>query len=216
MIYASSHQPSIVIVDYGVGNTYSVSNAVRALGYKKLKISSNETDIMAADSLILPGVGAFAVCAANLRARQLDRILQEAVHGKGTPILGICVGMQLMATESEENGTHAGLGWIPGKVVRLNPPDGAAVPHVGWNDVTASSGSPLFARTPESSNFYFDHSYEFVCAAPLDAIAHCTYGKPLVAAISRGKVFGVQFHPEKSQVTGLKMFRGFFNMVAEC
>lgn len=216
MIYASGHQPRIVIVDYGVGNTYSVFNAIRALRYKKLKISADEADIMAADALILPGVGAFATCAANLRARHLDGILQEAVHGKGVPILGICVGMQLMATESAENGTHAGLGWIPGRVVRLDPPGGAAVPHVGWNNVTAYSGSPLFSRTPERSNFYFDHSYEYICDSPVDGIAHCTYGKPVVAAIARGKVFGVQFHPEKSQLAGLKMFRGFFNMVAEC
>lgn len=189
---------------------------MHTLGYKKLKISAEEADIKAADALILPGVGAFAACATNLRARRLDIILQEAVHVKGVPILGICVGMQLMATESEENGNHAGLGWIPGRVVRLDPPSGESVPHVGWNDVTPNSESPLFALTPDQPHFYFDHSYEYVCDARGDAIAHCTYGKPVVAAISRGKVFGVQFHPEKSQVVGLKMFRGFFNMVAEC
>jgi imidazole glycerol-phosphate synthase subunit HisH len=216
VIQTSQAQPSIVIVDYGVGNTYSVSNAVQALGYKRLKISADEKEIMSADALVLPGVGAFATCAANLRERYLDVILQEAVHGKDKPILGICVGMQLMATESEENGIHLGLDWIPGRVVRLAPPDGKDVPHVGWNDVESSSSSQLFARTPDWTNFYFDHSYEYVCDAKSDIVAYCDYGKPIVAAISRRNIFGVQFHPEKSQMAGLKMFRSFFNMVASC
>ena len=189
---------------------------MHTLGYKRVKISADEADIKVADALILPGVGAFAACAKNLRARRLDVILEGAVHSKGIPILGICVGMQLMATESEENGNNPGLGWIPGRVVHLDPSGGESVPHVGWNEVITNSDSPLFARVPDLPNFYFDHSYEYVCETQSDAIAHCTYGKPVVAAISRGKVFGVQFHPEKSQLVGLKMLRSFFNMVAAC
>ena len=209
-------QPNIVIVDYGVGNTFSVSNVMRKLDYKKIRISANAREIIEADALILPGVGAFGACAANLRERHLDDILEEAVLGRHVPILGICVGMQLMATVGEENGQHSGLNWIPGRVVRLEPPGGEAVPHVGWNDVATTFDSPLFARTKDRSNFYFDHSYEYICDEQSDVIGLCDYGKPVVAAISRGKIFGVQFHPEKSQVEGLKLFRGFFNMVQEC
>lgn len=216
MISLPSKQPRIVIVDYNGGNTYSVLNALRKLKYNKILISANAKEIELADALILPGVGAFGQCVSNLRERHLDSILDEAVNGKGKPILGICVGMQLMATESEENGIHSGLNWIPGKVIRLAPSEVTAVPHVGWNDVTSKVSSSLLARTQKGSNFYFDHSYEYICNVQNDAIAYCDYGKPVVAAISRGKIFGVQFHPEKSQEAGLKIFRSFFDMVATC
>ena len=106
--------------------------------------------------------------------------------------------------------------FLVGLIVRLAPPDGKNVPHVGWNDVKPSLNSQLFARTPDLTNFYFDHSYEYVCDSKSDIIAYCDYGKPVVAAISRKNIFGVQFHPEKSQMAGLKMFRSFFNMVASC
>ncbi len=208
-------QPHIVIVDYGVGNTHSVWNAISALGYRKLKISAAEKEIHAADALILPGVGAFEACANNLRERHLDAILGEAVLVRRKPILGICVGMQLMASVSEENGVHAGLDWIPGRVVRLEPPSGYPVPHVGWNDVRVQRESPLFSRTPAAPNFYFDHSYHYLCD-PGDVAARCDYGIEVTAAIARDNIFGVQFHPEKSQTNGLKLFRGFFNSVTQC
>ncbi len=208
-------QPSIVIVDYGVGNTHSVWNAIKVLGYRKLKITSAEKEIRAADALLLPGVGAFEACVKNLRTRHLDMILHEAVLIQKKPILGICVGMQLMATVSEENGTHTGLNWIPGRVVKLNLPLGYAVPHVGWNDIRSYSKGVLFTRTPESPNFYFDHSYHYQCDAEF-VTAQCDYGLQVTAAISRENIHGVQFHPEKSQANGLKLFRGFFNAVAQC
>jgi glutamine amidotransferase len=208
-------QPKIVIVDYDVGNIHSVWNAVAGLGYRKLQISAAEKDIHAADALILPGVGAFDACARNLRERHLDTILNEAVLVRKKPILGICVGMQLMATTSDENGVHKGLDWIPGQVIKLDLPAEYSVPHVGWNDVRLIRQSVLFSRTTEAPNFYFDHSYHYRCD-PSFVTACCDYGFQVTAAIERENIHGVQFHPEKSQTNGLKLFRGFFNAVARC
>lgn len=204
--------PKIVIVDYGVGNTYSVSNAISSLGYKKLTISDKESVIKGADALILPGVGAFEACANNLKERRLDKILNEEVLAKKKPILGICVGMQLMATNSEENGLHDGLNWIEGKVIKLELPPEFAVPHVGWNNVSFTQADPLFNRNADESNFYFDHSYYFNCAEKFVA-ASADYGIKVTAAVQHENIFGVQFHPEKSQTNGLKLFRSFFNSI---
>jgi glutamine amidotransferase len=209
------NQPRIVLVDYGTGNTHSVSNAIQALGYRKLKISGSAEDIGNADVLILPGVGAFDACARNLREHGLVEVLNEAVMGRKKPILGICVGMQLMATSSEENGLHEGLDWIPGKVLKLDVPEGYAVPHVGWNDLQVSRPSALFTRTDAAPNFYFDHSYHFQCEERF-ITAQAGYGVPVTAAVERENIYGVQFHPEKSQTSGLKLFRGFFNAVGRC
>jgi glutamine amidotransferase len=208
-------QPSIVIVDYGVGNTHSVWNAITDLGYRKLKISSDEKDITNADVLILPGVGAFDACVRNLRERHLDPILNEAVLARKKPILGICVGMQLMATTSEENGLHTGLDWIPGRVEKLDLPLDYAVPHVGWNDICVHQPSALFSKTSQSPNFYFDHSYHYQCDARFVS-AHCDYGVQVTAAVEYENIHGVQFHPEKSQNNGLKLFRGFFDAASRC
>jgi glutamine amidotransferase len=209
------NQPNIVIVDYGVGNTQSVWNTIKALGYRKLNISADEKDICHADVLILPGVGAFDACVKNLRERHLDVILHEAVLVQKKPILGICVGMQLMATMSEENGEHEGLNWIPGRVIKLDLSADYAVPHVGWNDIRHPPQSTLFARTPELPHFYFDHSYHYQCDNEY-ITAQCDYGVQVTAAIERENIHGVQFHPEKSQTNGLKLFRGFFNAVTSC
>jgi len=201
-------QPVIIIVDYGIGNTFSVSNAISALGYHKHKISSTESDILDADALILPGVGSFEACASNLRERQLDSVLNEAVLARSKPILGICVGMQLMATSSEENGLHVGLDWIPGRVVKLALPEKFAVPHVGWNDVRPRTSDRLFSRTSESPNFYFDHSYHYQCDSAL-VTAECEYGIPINAAIQKNNIYGVQFHPEKSHRFGMQILKNF-------
>ncbi|MDL2143324.1 imidazole glycerol phosphate synthase subunit HisH [Flavobacterium tructae] len=203
---------NIVIVDYGVGNTNSVSNAIKYIGYNKLIISDNESVINNADVLILPGVGAFEEAVNNLRARNLDQILNEQVLEKKKPILGICVGMQLMATLSEENGIHNGLNWIEGKVRKLQLPKEFAVPHVGWNDVTVNNIKPIFDRNADKSNFYFDHSYYYDCD-PVYVSAYCDYHIKVTAAIQKDNIFGVQFHPEKSQTNGLKLFRDFFNSI---
>lgn len=208
-------QPSIVIIDYDVGNTFSVANAVRVLGYTRLKVSADVGVIQSADALILPGVGAFAACAENLRARGLDRVLNEEVLGRKKPILGICVGMQLMATASEENGLHPGLDWVKGRVVKLSPGNNLRVPHVGWNDIQMREANPLFNNLSESPNFYFDHSYHFLPEGG-DVSAVCVYGAAVTAVINRQNIFGVQFHPEKSQNNGLRLFRNFFNLVRPC
>jgi glutamine amidotransferase len=203
---------NIVIIDYGVGNTYSVSNAIKYLGYKKLMVSNIEKEIREADALILPGVGAFDEATRNLKARNLIEVLNEEVLGKGKPILGICLGMQLLASASEENGFHEGLNWIEGRVKKLELPNGFAVPHVGWNDVTCNFSDPLFNRNADNSNFYFDHSYYFDCDEKYVA-AYCNYGVKVTAAVQHKNIFGVQFHPEKSQTSGLKLFRSFFNSI---
>lgn len=207
-----SLNPSIVIIDYGVGNTYSVANAIRFLGYRKIDISDKEKAIREADALILPGVGAFDEAVRNLKTRMLHTILGEEVLVKKKPILGICVGMQLLAEGSEENGWHEGLNWIPGKVKKLELPASFPVPQVGWNNVIFSKQDPLFTRTPDQPNFYFDHSYHFETTAD-NRIGWCDYGIEVTSAVQKENIFGVQFHPEKSQTNGLKLFRGFFNAI---
>ncbi len=206
------NNPTIVIIDYGVGNTHSVLNAIKFLGYKKIIISDSEIIIKKADALILPGVGAFEECISNLKLRKLDIILNESVIVNKKPILGICVGMQLLATTSEENGLHNGLDWIKGSVKKINVPKPLAVPHVGWNDVISKNENILFNRNVENANFYFDHSYHFDCEEQYVA-GYCDYGTRITAAVQRENVYGVQFHPEKSQTNGLKLFRSFFNSI---
>ena len=207
-----SRNPVIVIIDYGVGNTYSVINAILRLGYTKVIISDKEVDIKSADALILPGVGAFDEAVKNLKSHHLLEVLNETVLIQKKPILGICVGMQLLAEGSEENGWHEGLNWIPGKVKKLELPSSYAVPQVGWNNITFNNRDPLFSRTSKSPNFYFDHSYYFE-TEPDYCLAWCDYGIQVTAAVQMDNIFGVQFHPEKSQTNGLKMFRGFFNAI---
>ena len=206
------NNPSIVIIDYGVGNTHSVLNAIKFLGYKNITISDNETIIKKSDALILPGVGAFEECINNLIVRNLDKILNESVIINKKPILGICVGMQLLATNSEENGLHNGLDWIKGSVQKIKAPKPLSVPHVGWNDVKNMNQNILFNRNVDNANFYFDHSYHFVCDENYVA-GYCDYGSRITAAVQRENIFGVQFHPEKSQTNGLKLFRSFFNSI---
>ncbi len=204
-------QPNIVIIDYGVGNTYSVGNAIKFLGYKKLEVSDDFRVIEEADVLILPGVGAFEEAMNNLKSRNLIPLLNEQVLANNKPILGICVGMQLMATESMEKGVHKGLNWIGGRVEKLELKPEYAVPHVGWNNVNYKEECSLFRKNEKGANFYFDHSYFFNPESKEHVVAHCDYDINVIAAVQKDNVFGVQFHPEKSQTSGLKLFRSFFN-----
>ncbi len=203
----------IVIVDYGVGNIYSVSNAIKFLGYTNLKISDKESDLKTSDVLILPGVGAFDEAMRNIKSRNLDNILNEIVLVDKKPILGICVGMQLLAQGSEENGWHDGLNWIKGKVKKLELFHTYPVPHVGWNNIIIKNQTPLFTNQKNTTpHFYFDHSFYFETDDKYVS-SYCDYGINVTASVQHNNIFGVQFHPEKSQNNGLKLFRSFFNSI---
>ena len=193
-----------IIVDYGVGNLFSMTNALRAIG-ADVSVSSEPGAIAGADRLILPGVGAFARGMQGLRDRELVAPL-EAARGRGASILGVCLGMQLFFETSEEGGRSEGLGWIPGQVRRLSPSPGTLkVPHMGWNSVT-HDGDPLFQGMGELPNFYFVHSYVAVSAFTSGTF---TYGGNFAASVRKGRLAGVQFHPEKSQSFGLQLLRNF-------
>lgn len=199
----------IVIIDYGVGNVRSVGNALAALGYDCM-VSRHTRDIRSAACLVLPGVGAFSEGMKNLKDLGLMSALDQAVKAKKKPILGVCLGMQLLADSSEEGGVHQGLGYIPGRVVKFDEKTTPRIPHVGWNTLKITKRKPLFERTLPEANFYFDHSFYFMCDRK-NVLATCSYGTEFVAAVKSGNIYGVQFHPEKSQANGLKLLRSFFN-----
>jgi glutamine amidotransferase len=203
----------VVIIDYGLGNLRSVLGAVEKVGFEG-RVSHDVADIERATHLILPGVGAFGDGMANLEARQLIAPLRRAVIEERKPILGICLGAQLLARDSEEFGIHQGLGWIPASVRRIAPSDPALrVPHVGWNGLQQCRPLPLFADVPEGALFYFVHSYHIVCDDPAAIAGEVHYGSPMTAVIQRENVYGTQFHPEKSQLHGLTLLRNFLTRV---
>ncbi|RZF60982.1 imidazole glycerol phosphate synthase subunit HisH [Sphingomonas populi] len=195
---------TLALIDYGAGNLHSVANALKAAGAGDVVITADADVVARADRIVLPGVGAFAACASALRAVPgMVEAMERRVRGDGVPFLGICVGMQLLAETGEEFGVHAGLGWIAGSVRRLTPADPAAkVPHMGWNDVVPVTAHPLIVP----GEAYFLHSYAFEGA---DVVATSDHAGPVVAAIGRDNILGVQFHPEKSQVYGLQFLRRF-------
>jgi imidazole glycerol-phosphate synthase subunit HisH len=198
-----------IIVDYGIGNVDSVARAVEECG-ARASISAREDDLAAATHLILPGVGAFGDGMRNLRERGLDTILREQVVVGGIPFLGICLGMQLMATRGLEHGVTEGLGWIDGEVRRLEPTrEDTRIPHIGWSEVTPSRPSPLLDGATAGRDFYFVHSYHLACTDEKDVLARTGYCGGFVSAVGRDRVFGVQFHPEKSQRAGFAVLRNF-------
>jgi len=198
----------IGIINYGLGNLRSVLGAVEKLGHKGA-ISADPTTLALADKLILPGVGAFGDGMRNLTERELIEPLSEMVRTQRKPILGICLGFQLLAEGSDEFGEHTGLGWIPGRVKRIKTDDASLrVPHVGWNDFEQSRDCILFDDVPDPALFYFVHSYHLE-TKPEITVGTCTYGAPICAAVQSGNVFGTQFHPEKSQRHGLKVLQNF-------
>ena len=201
----------IVIVDYGLGNLFSVQKALEMVG-ADVKISGRAEDIRTAERIILPGVGAFADGMNYLRAKGLDTVLTEEVMGKKKPFLGICLGLQFLAEVGEEYGEHKGLGWIKGRVRKLNVEHlGLKIPHIGWNDLEYIRPSPLFAGVNPGADFYFVHSYHLDVGDPADLVATATYGEKITAAIQRGNIFATQFHPEKSQDNGLKLLENFLS-----
>lgn len=194
---------SIALIDYGAGNLHSVHNALKAAGAEGLAITADPDAVAKADRIVLPGVGAFAACAAGLRAIPgMVDALEQRVRHDGAPFLGVCVGMQLMAETGEEHGVHPGLGWIPGTVRALAPAPGIRVPHMGWNDVIPAVDHPLI----EAGEAYFLHSFAFTGDSVLATTEH---GGPVTAAIGRDNMAGVQFHPEKSQRYGIALLERF-------
>ena len=198
-----------VIVDCGIGNLGSVVNMLKKIGVKAA-VSSDPSVIAAADKLLLPGVGAFDAGMDALNKSGLIPLLNRKVLTEKTPILGICLGMQLLTRKSEE-GALPGLGWVKGETVRFDFPGRAdlKVPHMGWNRVSVKQESPLFLQMPEDPRFYFVHSYHVVCEDPTDVAATTPYGLDFTSAVSKGNIHGVQFHPEKSHKFGMKLLENF-------
>lgn len=199
----------IAIIDYGMGNLHSVSKAVEKLG-REVSVTSDPSAILAADGAILPGVGAFGDAMANLRATGLDAVVKEYAE-TGKPLLGICLGMQLLFSESEEHGRNEGLGLLPGRVVRFQ--GSYKVPHMGWNDLEFLQDSPLFEGL-EPGHAYFVHSYHALPERKEDLLAVTDYHQPVTAIVGRGSLFGMQFHPEKSGEFGWKLLSRFLDLTA--
>jgi glutamine amidotransferase len=204
---------AVVVVDYGAGNLKSAAKALmeaaKGTGIE-VSVTANPAQVKRADRIVLPGVGAFADCKSGLESHAgLIEALNEAVIEKQRPFLGICVGMQLMATLGIEYGEHKGLDWIKGKVVRLTPDDAnLKIPQIGWNNLGASQ-HPVLRGLPSDADAYFVHSYHFVAERDSDVLSRIDYGGPVVAAIGRDNLIGVQFHPEKSQAVGLRLLGDF-------
>ncbi|KIL38826.1 imidazole glycerol phosphate synthase [Gordoniibacillus kamchatkensis] len=199
----------IAIIDYGMGNLHSVSKAVERLGFAYV-VTSDEAELMKADGAILPGVGGFGDAMEQLRATGLkDAVLRFAASGK--PLLGICLGMQLLFTSSEEHGEHEGLNLLPGRVVRFR--GDYKVPHMGWNRLSFVGPSPLFDGL-EEGYVYFVHSYHALPEQASDLLAVTDYHQPVTAIVGRGNVYGMQFHPEKSSDVGMKLLSNFLRLTA--
>ncbi len=200
----------IAIVDYGIGNLGSVTKGFRHVGAETV-LTGEPALLRSAEALVLPGDGAFAAAMEELRQRGLVEVLLEAVHS-GTPLLGICIGMQLLFEESEEHGRHPGLGVLPGRVRRFD--DALVVPHMGWNRLDVRRAHKLLDGLPEQAYVYFVHSYFCEPARAEDVLATAEYGGDFAAIVGRDNVLGVQFHPEKSQEVGLKMVKNFVDLVS--
>lgn len=200
---------NILILDYGMGNLSSVKRKLDNIKISST-ISSNLNDIMHADKIILPGVGHFAMAMNNLKKMNLLEPLQEKVLVKQTPILGICLGMQLMSKWSEE-GNVAGLGWFDAQVIRFNMTDRLKykVPQIGWNQINIEKQSLLMSGIENLSEFYFVHSYHVKCNCAEDILNTTEYEYPFTSAIEKGNIFGVQYHPEKSHDVGEQLLRNF-------
>ena len=208
----------ITMIDYGGSNLRSVQKALEAVG-ADVRVTADPDEVRRAAKLVLPGVGAFGAGMAALRGRGLDAATREVVHA-GALLLGICLGMQFLFDASDEMGRHTGLGLIPGLVTRF-PADLRAgdrplkVPHVGWNEIDHDATHPLLAGVAPGAHAYFVHSYVCVPADPSDVLARADYGGPFTAIVGRGRVLGIQFHPEKSQRVGLRILSNFAVMEAK-
>jgi glutamine amidotransferase len=202
------------IVDYNSGNLRSAEKSFQRMAAEvdggDIIVTSDPDAVRRADRIVLPGVGAFADCRRELGAIDgLFGAIEEKVKA-GNPFLGICVGMQMMATWGREHGDHRGFGWIPGEVVHLNPADKSLkIPHMGWNELAFDTDHAVFVGISTGAHVYFVHSYHLVPQNPADRIATVAYGEPITAAVARDNIIGTQFHPEKSQATGLRLIANF-------
>lgn len=197
------------MIDYGASNLRSAFKAFEFVG-ADVKVTSNPDDVMSATRLTLPGVGAFGSGMAAIRKRGLDTAVKSAA-ANGIPLLGICVGMQFLFDTSDEMGLHQGLGLMPGKVIRF-PENGLKVPHIGWNQIHHKEAHPLLNHVPPASYAYFVHSYHCIPQEPDHTIATTDYGLSFTAVVGHKNVYGIQFHPEKSQTSGLQILRNFLDI----
>jgi glutamine amidotransferase len=208
---------NIVVVNTGVGNVRAIPNMLRRLG-ASVEISDEVHVVKNADCIILPGVGSYDAAARRFSENGLKETLDRKALYQGVPILGICLGMQLMAEGSAE-GKEPGLGWIPGRLKRFQPQDGGEkpirVPHMGWNVLEEIEDEPLYAGMEEEARFYFDHSYYWQPERRSNYCGVVEYGVRFAAGIRRGSIYGVQFHPEKSHRFGLQMFRNFLSIAEQ-
>lgn len=201
---------NIHIINYGLGNLRSVEKAFHRLG-QNVSFAESAADIASADKLILPGVGHFAKGVANLKEKQLWDALNEAVLHKHTPILGICLGMQLMTSFSEE-GNVEGLNWIKGDTKKFNTIAPLKTPHMGWNSIDIKKSAALCNGLSTDASFYFVHSYYVTCTDQRDVLTESTYGQTFVSGFQKENIMGVQFHPEKSHRTGLHLLQNFIDL----
>ncbi|MEK7820138.1 MAG: imidazole glycerol phosphate synthase subunit HisH [Pseudomonadota bacterium] len=207
----------VAIIDYGSGNLRSAAKAFARAAQDndiaaEIVVTADPAVVARADRVVLPGVGAFADCKRGLAALPgMIEAMENAARKQGKPFLGICVGMQLLATLGHEHGTREGLGWIAGEVGVLEPADAALkIPHMGWNNLDfREGGHPLLAGLAPGAHAYFVHSYAMKCRDAADVVATADYGGPVTALIARGNIAGTQFHPEKSQATGLRLIANF-------
>ena len=194
----------IAIIDYGMGNLRSVQKAFEFLGFEAI-ITQDPKEILKADKVVLPGVGAFCDAISTIKEKKLDEVIFEVVK-ENKPLLGICIGMQLMFDKSYENGEYAGLGILSGEVVKL--PDTEIIPQIGWNNLDIKRETPLFDGLSEEDYVYFVHSYHVETSAPIVS-ATCYYGKEINVAVEKNNIYALQFHPEKSGDVGLKILKNF-------
>lgn len=201
----------VAIIDYGVGNFNSVRNVLELLDCE-VQISNNSETFNGMDAFILPGVGSFGEAMNNLNCLKLVKPLKDQVFQQGKPLLGICLGMQLLAESSTERGHHEGLSFISGQVKKINVSSDLRLPHMGWNTVSIDQQNQLFEHIQNNSTFYFVHSYQFECDSSY-VCGSTFYGSHITAAIQKDNIWGVQFHPERSQHIGIQLFRNFLRFV---
>ncbi|WP_029910106.1 imidazole glycerol phosphate synthase subunit HisH [Caulobacter sp. UNC358MFTsu5.1] len=206
---------TVALIDYGSGNLRSAEKALREAARRHgidadIVVTAEPSVVAAADRVFLPGVGAFASCRAGLDATGVYEAMNEAVHGRGVPFMGICVGHQLLATEGLEFGVTPGLDWIQGQVKKLEPSDPSlTIPHMGWNAIAFARDHVLFQGVPDGAHMYYANSFALTPADPADIVAVSDHGGLFTAAVAKGNVAGVQFHPEKSQAAGLALLANF-------